>query len=204
MRSIKLVLDSGDDPNLIHLRCVAAPLRSAIKPARSPPFSDASNRAMKAAVELALYFCIGEFVARVRFLVVTNLVVDCILGTTFLDRHVRAILSPQRKVMLHHAPPIALTGTTTSRHDRKMAATSTSQQLPLEPGSTDRKRAPFPTNILSRKTSVVKGVTILPMNQAMVRVSTPVGGLCFLQNYLKTVYTHFVRNGQGCSAPRPR
>ena len=76
---------------------------------------------MKAIGELKLHVRIGEFCARVPFLVVTNLAVDHILGTTFLDRHVKAILPPQRKVMFHHPPSVALTGVTPSRQDRKRA-----------------------------------------------------------------------------------
>ena len=89
----------------------------------------------------------------------------------------KAILPPQRKVLFYHAPSVALTGVTPSRHDRKMAWRGPSQQLPQEENSTDRKRAQFPTNVLSRKIRVVKGVTIPPMTQAMVRVATPVGVL---------------------------
>ena len=197
MRVITPVLDSGAGPNLIHLRCVAEPWRAAIKSVRSPPLIDASNRSMKALGELKLHVRIGEFYARVPFLVVTNLAVDCILGTTFLDRHVKAILPPQRKVLFHHAPSVALTGVTPSRHDRKMASRGPSQQLPQEENSADRKRAQFPTNVPSRKIRVVRGVTIPPMTQAMVRVATPVGGLCFLQNHPKTAHKNLCLMAQG-------
>ena len=129
MRVITPVLGSGAGPNLIHLRCVAEPWRAAIKSTRSPPLIDASNRLMKAIGELKLHVRIGEFCARVPFLVVVNFAVDCILGTTFLDRYVKAILPLQRKVLFHHAPSVALTGVTPSRHDRKMASRGPSQQL---------------------------------------------------------------------------
>ena len=154
---ITAVLDSGAGPNLIHLRCVAEPWCAAIKSARSPPLIDASNRSMKALGELKLHVRIGELCARVPFLVATNLTVDCILGTTFLDRHVKAILPPQRKVLFHHAPSVALTGVTPSRHDHKMASRGPSQQLPQEENSADRKRAQFPTNVPSRNIRVVRG-----------------------------------------------
>ena len=157
MRVITPVLDSGAGPNLIYLRRVAGPWRAAIKSARSPPLIDASNRSMKALGELKLHVRIGEFCARVPFSVVTNLAVDCILGTTFLDRHVKAILPPQRKVLFHHAPSVSLTGITPSRHDRKMASRGPSQQLPQEGNSADRKRAQFPTNVPSRKIRVQSG-----------------------------------------------
>ena len=176
MRAITPVLDSGAGPNLIHLSCVAELWRAAIKSARSPPLIDASNRSMNALGEVNLHVRIGEFYARVPFFVITNLAVECILGTTFLDRHVKAILPQQRKVLLHHAPSVELTGVTPSRHDCKMASRGPKQQLPQEENSADRKRVLFPTNVPSRKIRVVKGVTIPPMIQAMVCVATPVGG----------------------------
>ena len=162
MRAITPVLDSGAGPNLIHLGCVAEPWRAAIKSTRSLPLIDASNRSMKALGELKLHARIGEFCARVPFLVVTNLAVDCIFGTTFLDVHMKAILPPQRKVLFRHAPSVALTGVTTSRHDRKMASRGQSQQLPQEEISADWKRAQFPANVPRRKIRVFKGVTIPP------------------------------------------
>ena len=88
---------------------MAEPWRAAIKSTQSPPLIDASNRSMKALGELKLHVRIGEFCARVTLLVVTNLTVDFILGTTFLDRHEKAILPRQRKVLFHHAPSVALT-----------------------------------------------------------------------------------------------
>ena len=185
MRTITPVLDSRAGPNVTHRRGLAEPWCVAIKSAWSPPLIDASNRSMKALGELQLYVCIAEFVARVPFLVVTNLAVDFILGTTVLDRHVKAILSPQRKMMFHQAPSVALTGVTTSRHDRKMASRGTPQQLLQEENSTDWKRAQFPVNVPSRKIRVVKGVTIPPMTQPMVRVTTSGGGFAFCKTTQK-------------------
>ena len=152
---------------------------------------------MKAPGALKLYVRIGEFVARVPFLVVTNFAVDCILGTTFLARYVKTILPPQRKVMFHHAPSVALIVVTPSRHDREIASRGTSQKLPQEENSTDRKCAHFPTNETSRKIRVGKGVRIFPLTQVLVRVATPVGRLCFLQNHLKTGHKNSYLMAQG-------
>ena len=197
MHTITPVLDSGAGPNLIHLRCVAEPWCSAIKSARCPPLMDVSNRSMNSLGELTLYVWIGEFVARIPFLVVTNLAVDCILGTTFLDGHVKAILLLERKVMFHHAPSVAMTGTTPSRHDCKMASRCTSQKRRQEQGSTDGKRARFSTNLPSRKTHVVKGVTILPMTKVMDRVAIPVESLGLLQKHPKTTHKTLCLMAQG-------
>ena len=180
MIAITPVLHSGAGPNLIHLRCVAESWRPSIKPVRSPALIDASNHAMKALREIPLLVRIGAFMARVPFLVVTSLAVDCNLGTTFLDRYVKAILPLQWKVVFHDTPPVALVGTTPSRYARKMASKSTAQQL--QPSDKpERKQVVFPANTPSRKIGLVRGVTIPPMSQALVRAATPVGGLCFFR-----------------------
>ena len=163
---------------------------------RSPALIDASNRAMKALREIPLFVRIGDFVGRVPFLMVTSLAVDCILGTTFLDRHVKAILPPQRKIVFHDAPPVALVGTTPSRHDRKMASRSTAHQLP-QSDKPERRQVAFSANTPSRKIRLVRGVTIPPMTLAMVRAATPVGGICFLQNPPKTAHNNLTLMAQG-------
>ena len=182
--AITPVLDFGAGPNLIHLRCFAESWRPSIKQVRSPALIDASNYAMKALGEIPLLVRIGEFVARVSFLVVMSLAVDCILGTTFLDRHVKAILLLQRKFVFHNAQPAALVGTTPSRYERKPASRSTAQQLPPS-DKAERRQVTFPANTPSRKIRLVRGVTIPPMTQALVRAATPVGGCVFYRTPLK-------------------
>ena len=158
---------------------------------------------MKALGEIPLFVRIGEFVARVPFLVVPGLAVDCILGTTFLDRHVKAILPPQWKVILHDALPVALVGTTPSRHERKMASRSTAQQLPPS-DRPERRQVAFPANTPSRKIRLVRGVTIPPMTQALVRAATPVGGLYFFTELPKHCAQEFDPHGTGVHGCRPR
>ena len=118
--------------------------------------------------------------ARIPFLVVTSLAVDCILGTTFLGCHVKAILQLNRKVVLHEAPPVALVGTTSSRQNRTMASRKTAQQLPSS-DKPERRQVEFPFNTPSGNIRLVRGVTIPPMVQALVRAATPVGGYVFTE-----------------------
>lgn len=63
---------------------------------------------MKSFGEIALFVRIGEFMALISFLVVMSLVVDRVPRTTFLDRQVKAILLPQRKIVSHDAPPVVV------------------------------------------------------------------------------------------------
>lgn len=138
LHAISPVLGSRAEPNLIHIQCVAAPSGPSIRPIRSSPVINRSNRALKMLIDISLHVWIGEIIAHVLFLVVTNVAVDCISGTTFLDHHVKAILPPQRKVLFFHAPSVALTRKTPSTHDKKTAWRSTLQQLPQTQGQPKR------------------------------------------------------------------
>ena len=159
---------------------------------------------MKALGEIPVLVRICEFMARVPLLVGTSHAVDCILGTTFLDRHVKAILLPQRKVVFHKAPPVVLIGTTLSRHYRKMASRSIAQQLPPSDKPECRQVA-LPANTPSRKIRLIRGATIPPMTQALVRAATPVGGYVFTElpkNRAQECDPHGTR-GHGCRPRKP-
>lgn len=104
MRAITPVLDSGAGPNPIYLQCVTKSWRPSIKAVRSPPLLDASNRSMRSLGEISFHVRIGEFTVRVSFLVGTSLAVDCIFGTIFLGRHVKASLTCNGRsyLTMHH------------------------------------------------------------------------------------------------------
>lgn len=53
---------------------------------------------------------IGEYPAKVTFLVVQQLAVDCLLGTLYMDSGVKAILPGIRKVLFYHSLSVAITG----------------------------------------------------------------------------------------------
>ena len=73
---------------------------------------------------------------------------------------------------------MALVGTTSSSHDRKMASRNTAQQPP-QSDKPERRQVAFPANTPSRKICPVRGVTIYPMTKALARAATPVARLCF-------------------------
>ena len=196
MVAIIPVLDSGAGPNLIHLQCVAESWRPSIKSVQSPALIDASNRAMKALGEISLFDRIGEVMARILFLVVMGILVDCILGTTFVDHHVKAILPPQRMALFHDAPAVALVWTTPSRHERKMASRSTAQKQPPS-DKPEQNEVALPANTPSRKIRLVERATIPPMPQALLRFTTPVEDLCFLKNPPKPAHKNLTLMAHG-------
>lgn len=110
MKSVVSVLDFRAGQNLIHLRCLAENWCPAIRPENSQPLIDPSNLSMERLNLLVLFVRVGQLRARVQFSVVASMPIDCILRTTFIDRHSRANEPPQRKVLSHNAPTVALLG----------------------------------------------------------------------------------------------
>lgn len=51
---------------------------------------------------LPLYVRIGDMTTRAYFLVARNLAVNAILGTEFIDRHVKGILPKEKRVIFRH------------------------------------------------------------------------------------------------------
>lgn len=95
LKTVMCVLDSVAGSSPIRLRCTAKKWRRAIRLVGRPPLPDASNRSMRPLDSLVLFF--GQLRAHIQFLVGASLAADCIFGTDFIDRHLRATLPPQRK-----------------------------------------------------------------------------------------------------------
>ena len=72
------------------------------------PIVDVSNRPMLTIGILTLWSKIGQLQARIRFLVVKNMAITCILGTAFIHRFLKAILPGRRKVVLYHSTAVAI------------------------------------------------------------------------------------------------
>ena len=145
-------LDTGAGPNLLHSKILPYGWQSKLEPyASNTRIMDASNRPIQPIGVLPLWLRLGQFQARLRFLVVSNMATTCILVTSFIDRFVKAIIPGRRKVVLYPSPAVAIVGS----------------QSP-----TTYSNAPDPTedstSTVSNKLKVVKLLSIPPMTRATV------------------------------------
>ena len=137
-----------------------------------PPIRDASNNRIRTVGTISLHVRSGKLRYRVRFIVVTNLAVDCILGISFIDQNVEAIRPPRRTIQFvdHSRTPIV--GTTFStRKKEKNTPKLESQSVPT----------------VSNKIRLCKAVRIPPMTQFTVEVQSAKARLCFLLNHPKVI-----------------
>ena len=148
------VLDTRARRNLVHSKILPYGWQSKLEPyATTTRIVDASNRPMQPIGILHLWLRLGQFHARIRFLVVSNMITTRILGTSFIDRFVKAIIPGRRKVVLYHSPAVAIVGS----------------QSPTTYGN-----APDPTgdstSTVSNKLKVVKPLSIPPITRVTVTV----------------------------------
>ena len=169
MFPIRGVLDTGAGPNIVHEKLLPPSWKEKAAYRNLPRVTDASRNSMTLSGMVKLHVRLGDFTTQAPFLVASNLAVDAILGTTFIDKHVRSILPRERRVVLRHGPPITLLGT--------------------KPGPEADRRANkgIPMATVSNKVRVAKQVLLPPMSQREVMVNTDARGLLFLQNHPKTV-----------------
>lgn len=159
------VFDSGASPNLLCPLCLAEIWRLSICSVDSSPLIDASNRFKILLGLLVAVVSLGQLQARVKSLVVANMV-DCMLGTTFVDCHVRAIVPKPRNILFHPGPAVAL-----------LSARKPSAEAVSDANRTKSGAAKDP--LTSRKARQLEPVSVLPLTQVIVRVSTAAAGLFF-------------------------
>lgn len=159
----------GAGSNIVHEKLFLPTWRENAVNRNLPRVTDASKNAMALSRMVSLHVRLGDFSTQALFLVASNLTVDAILGSAFIDRHVRGILPRERKVLLPHGPSITLLGS--------------------KPGPEADRRATqrIPTAKVWNKTRVAKQVLLSPMSQGEVLVNTDTRGLLFLQNHPKTL-----------------
>jgi hypothetical protein len=96
---MKVAVDTCSGSNLI--RRESLPISCKIHEVNNPPkVSDAQGRILKVEGVAILDLMLGERLIQVPFLVVDDLTVPVLLGSLFSHQHVRALLPPERLIVV--------------------------------------------------------------------------------------------------------
>lgn len=99
LTTTKGVLDTCAGPNLVHVRMLLQNWEQLPKPYRtSRRIVDASNNTILPLGVIPLNHRVGNLFTRTNFLVVSNMSAEVILGTSFIDRFVTAVVPGTRPV----------------------------------------------------------------------------------------------------------
>ncbi|CAN8075422.1 unnamed protein product [Agarophyton chilense] len=102
------VLDTGAGLNLVHSKLLPFDWQDFVQARKTPRITDASRRPMDIKGIVPLYIHLERFKIRTWFLVCPSLGADAILGTSFIDRYIKAIYPGLRKVAFYRPPSIPI------------------------------------------------------------------------------------------------
>ena len=179
MHTVKAVLDTGAGPNIVHQKILPPGWQNRLIRTELPHIADANRNRIALVGALDLHVHVGDIHVRSRFLVTSNLAAECILGTSFIGKHVKAILPQRKRVLLQEGRPIALAGATPSIQAKASKMTKLPQQT------------------VSNKVRVAKSTVIQPMTQSEVLVHTRKAGLVFLQGHSRLAQTKLTLMANG-------
>ena len=109
MHTVSAVLDTGAGPNLVRETFLPKDWhRYAQRAAELPCICDANSRRLKVEGVVPMYVDIGGQILQTSFLVCKDLAVPAILGCSFIQRFVSAILPQENKVVLRYGGAIAI------------------------------------------------------------------------------------------------
>jgi transposase InsO family protein len=164
---IRAILDTGAGPNLVRADLLPNDWeRYRIADEAKLNIVGAGGKRLRQQGVVLLHVEIGGLRIRTRFVVITDLAAQCILGCQFIDRHVTSILPGEKKVILSDGSVVYIL------HD---------SELP-QPSSC---RPPPPPAKPSTRVRVAKWVTIPPRAESLVWVQCAAPGLRFLQAQLR-------------------
>jgi transposase InsO family protein len=98
---VRCILDTGAGPNIIRLSVLPDIWeRYRVREAKRPTIIGAGGRRLRQCGTVALQVELGKLRTSAQFIVVENLVADCILGCQFINKQVTAILPKEKVVRL--------------------------------------------------------------------------------------------------------
>ena len=192
MRPFHMAFDTGSGYNVIRLRDLPTGWeRYRVPNATMPALGDANGNRLRLLGKVVLRVRFGSAMYRIAFLVAERLAVSVIIGTSFMNRHVRGIMCMDGEIRLTRATIPILS----RHHERKpyVEAPSSAGEPPSEV-SPHRKEENFSC---SHTVKLSKPVTIPPRSQVAVPVRTEASGLVFLEPKHSVLARHNVRTANG-------
>ena len=192
MRPFHMAFDTGSGYDVIRLRDLPHGWEQyRIPDAPMPPLGDANGNRLRLLGKVALRVRFGPSMYRVAFLVAERLAVSVIIGTSFMNRHVRGIMCMDGEIWLTRAKIPIL-----SRHPRRKpgAEPPLESRKVTEDPSPNRER----DNVnLPHTVKLAKFVTIPAKSQLAVPVRTEASGLVFIEPKHSVLARHNVRTANG-------
>jgi len=209
MRSYSLAMDTCSGYNLIRRSCLPDGWEDyRMLDEQLPALGDANGKRLPIDGAVSLRLRLGNTLFRAKFFVAPTLAVPVIVGTAFMNRHVEAIRCRRQVVELFRGStiPILATGTGASPLERDDADAAPSQPTEGPTGDVKPAHRGRKTDGRASTTHVVKvarAVTVPPMSQMAIEVTSTACGLVFLEPKPSVQARHGVRIANGIAEVKP-
>eukprot|EP00171_Calliarthron_tuberculosum_P023515 IDg23515t1 len=167
-RRMLVVLDTGASRNLVRASALPPGWEDLIRLGPTCDIRDANRRPIRVTGMIPLSVHVGTHLVQEDFLVCEKLAAPYILGTPFMDRNVRSIQPPERRIQLtdFSYEPIV-------RHKLSRG----SKRIPRRQDVVDPPDLNIRLPRLSPKVRVTRSITLKPGYQTWVQVSAEVAGV---------------------------
>lgn len=167
MVPVRAILDTGAGPNLIREEVLPEDWeRSRLPGTPAYQIIGAGGRPLRQKGVIAMHVQLGTLRVQSRFVVVTSLAAECILGCQFINRHVRMILPKEKRVVLTNDNVVSILQDSADRPDSGKVPSPEQVSSPPVPSS---------------KVRVAHLTVVPPRAEVCVDVHCAAPGLCFLQ-----------------------
>ena len=202
-----ITLDTGAGPCLIRPGCLPKDWRENEEPGEElPALGDANGKRLKVTGAVRLRVRFGSHVYRQLFYVTPNLAVPALLGTEFLNRHVRAILCMEQKVQFNNGPTVSIISSGTGDDPVQLEGKQFEPAPVGEENEVEEEEqlSASAANILKRhKVKTTKAVRLPAYSQTWVPVSSEAAGLVYLEPKFKLTATCRIATANGIIEMEP-
>jgi Retroviral aspartyl protease len=167
MAPVRAMLDTGAGPNLIREKILPEDWeRRRLSGTPAYKIIGAGGRPIRQRGVITMHMQLGTLRVQSRFVVVTSLAAECILGCQFINRHVRMILPKEKRVVLANENMVSILQDSEDRP--YIGKVSSPEQVPSTP-------------LPSSKVRVARLTIVPPRAEVCVEALCAAPGLCFLQ-----------------------
>jgi len=186
---------TGAGPNLISRTAISYQWQHSIQPCKNPLLSGASGKLLDLLGVIPLHVTVGSLKVLVWFGVLPSLPPGVILGTSFIDRFVKSIAPPTRRIYLagHKLVPILSTF-------RSRLVHSIHEPTLLDKHDDFTKHEDHEQDHCIR---LAKSIRLQPNSQVLVQVRTTRSGLVHITPHWRSAHKQHVMAAHGIADFRP-
>lgn len=205
MITTPVLIDTGATMNLVAAKFLPPEWREKVRPYNGRDVESANKTSLTISGLIPLCVRVGDLKVKVWFAVAQDLCTRVLLGTPFIDRFIKGIFPPERKLVPRDSPPVHILAIDEPNmvmavEDDKRPCPPDAPQPELTTASDDLART---QTQCEKRVRVAKSTTIAPWTEKPILVNCDVSGLVVITPYDKTIRSRLSMVARGVMDVRP-